>query len=298
MSKQSKAKRLITHSEEFHTDDVFATALLLSLFPDAEVIRSRDESVIASGDIVYDVGKVFDPAQGRFDHHQAQSGKRENGITYSAFGLLWREYGVDYCEGDAEAASIIDTKLVMPIDANDNGQKLTEGVYAEAEPFTIDDIIRGMNPQLWVNESEEYDAQFMKAVELAKQILRRLRESVANDLRSQRYLLELYAAAEDKQILVAERVASVNSIVDHMPELLYLVSPRPSGTWGVLAVSEEPGSFTPRQKFPESWRAKNPEELVQLTGVADVTFCHANGFYTVATSRDGAVTLARKSLQA
>jgi uncharacterized UPF0160 family protein len=298
MSDQPKIKRLITHSEEFHTDDVFATALLLSLFPDANLIRSRDESVIASGDIVYDIGKVFDPAHGRFDHHQAQAGKRENGITYSAFGLLWREYGVAYCEGDAEAASVIDTKLVMPIDANDNGQKLTKSVYAGAEPFTIDDIIRGMNPQLWVNESEEHDAQFMKAVELAKQILQRLRESVANDLRSERYLLELYAAAEDKRVLVADKAASVNSIVDKLPDLLYLISPRPSGTWGVLAVSEEPGSFTPRRKFPETWRAKSPEELVKLTGVSDVTFCHANGFYAVAASQDGAVALARKSLQA
>src|ERR1700743_3805913 len=114
----AKPKRLITHSEDFHTDDVFATALLLELFPDAEVIRSRDEAVIATGDIVYDVGKVYDPALGRFDHHQAQAGKRENGIIYSSFGLLWREYGLQYCGDDKAVWDVIDKKLGVPIDEN------------------------------------------------------------------------------------------------------------------------------------------------------------------------------------
>ena len=86
-----RPKRLITHSEEFHTDDVFATALLLHIFPDAEVIRSRNETIITTGDIVYDVGKLYDPSRERYDHHQEQADRRDNGIIYSSFGLLCQE---------------------------------------------------------------------------------------------------------------------------------------------------------------------------------------------------------------
>ena len=39
---------------------------------------------------------VFDIGGGEFDHHQIDALKRENGITYSSFGLLWKEFGRDF----------------------------------------------------------------------------------------------------------------------------------------------------------------------------------------------------------
>ena len=292
----AQPKILITHSEEFHTDDVFATALLVELFPDATVIRTRDEAVIATGTIVYDVGKVFDPKRGRFDHHQEQAGRRENGIIYSSFGLLWQEYGLQFCGGDADVWKAIDTRLVEPIDAHDNGQKITDELYEGVEPFTIDDVISAMNPQVWVNDTETHDAQFMQAVELAKVILHRVAVAEQNKLRSRNYLLDLYASTEDKRILVTDRKADVSGIILACPGLLYVVSPRPSGNWGILAVSIEPGSFVCRRPFPEAWRAQPAERLVELTGVQDVTFCHASGFYAVTESKQGAVALAKRAL--
>lgn len=293
----AKPKRLITHSEDFHTDDVFATALLLDLFPDAEVIRSRDEAVIATGDIVYDVGKVFDPARGRFDHHQAQAGERDNGIIYSSFGLLWREYGLQYCDGDKAVWESIDKKLAVSIDANDNGQDIVSPKFTGVAPFTIDDIIHAMNPLPWVHEAEDHDEQFHNAVELAAQVLERARAAAQDDLLSQKYLHGLYDAADDKRILVTEKVADVTNVLNDCPELLYVISPRPTGTWGVLAVSTEPGGFTPRRRFPEAWRGQPTETLVNVTGVSDVVFCHVNGFFAVAGSQAGALALAQKALE-
>lgn len=295
-SQNYKPKRLITHSEEFHTDDVFATALLLSIFPDAEVVRSRDEAVIATGDIVYDVGKVYDPARGRFDHHQEQAGKRENGIIYSSFGLLWKEYGAQYCDGDRAVADAIDQKLAMPIDAIDNGQAIAAATFDNVRPFTVDDIVKILNPLEWLDETEDYNAQFDKAVELAQGILLRLRSYVQDSLSSQKALLAAYAAAEDKRIVILDKSAAVNDMLDQCPELLYLISERPDKTWGVLAVSEAAGSFTPRRPFPKTWRAKPAADLPRLTGVPDATFCHATGFYAVARTRAGALALAQKSL--
>ena len=50
-------KTIVTHDGSFHADDVFAVATLLKLFPDANVIRTRDTSVIERADVVVDVGK-------------------------------------------------------------------------------------------------------------------------------------------------------------------------------------------------------------------------------------------------
>jgi uncharacterized UPF0160 family protein len=289
-------KRLITHSEEFHTDDVFATALLLTVFPDATIIRSRDDTILATGDIVYDVGKIYDPQAGRYDHHQAQAGKRPNGIIYSSFGLLWKEYGLQYCEGDAELAAIIDQKLVTPIDANDNGQSVTNPTFDDVFPFTIDDIIKIYNPLQWSAENEDFDDQFHKAVSLAQKILTRLKDYTKDSLLSQRALLKAYAAAANKQIIVLEKSVSVSGVLNQCPELLYVISQRPEKTWGILAVSVAPNSFTPRRPFPETWRAQSVDKLTELTGIPDVIFCHATGFYAVCKSREGAIALAKKSL--
>ena len=46
--------------------------------------------MVAAADIAWDVGAVYDPAAGRFDHHQR--GAREDGMPYSAARLVWRHH--------------------------------------------------------------------------------------------------------------------------------------------------------------------------------------------------------------
>lgn len=61
-----------THNGTFHCDEALACFMLKCLpkFKNAEIIRSRDESVLKECDIVVDVGGVYDPAIDRYDHHQ------------------------------------------------------------------------------------------------------------------------------------------------------------------------------------------------------------------------------------
>ena len=47
--------KIVTHNAKFHTDDVFAVATLLVLYPDAKIIRTRDEALVKTADIVVDV---------------------------------------------------------------------------------------------------------------------------------------------------------------------------------------------------------------------------------------------------
>src|SRR5215218_7368889 len=89
---------LVTHSGTFHLDDAFAYAVLrlaLGLGAaggDHALVRTRAEAVIAGTDVAWDVGAVYDPTAGRFDHHQRGAPVREDGLPYSAAGLVWRHH--------------------------------------------------------------------------------------------------------------------------------------------------------------------------------------------------------------
>ena len=65
---------IATHSGSFHCDEALGCWLLqhTDKFKSAEIIRSRDPAVLATADIVIDVGGVYDEATLRFDHHQAR----------------------------------------------------------------------------------------------------------------------------------------------------------------------------------------------------------------------------------
>ena len=121
-------KSIITHSGQFHADDVFAVAALQILFGEnnVEITRTRDEAIIAKGNIVIDVGGIYDESKDRFDHHQTEgAGKRENGIPYSSLGLVWKKYGKNIC-GSEKVANHLDAQLVQPIDAGDNGVEISK----------------------------------------------------------------------------------------------------------------------------------------------------------------------------
>ena len=52
-----------THNGSFHCDETLACSMLklLDRFKDAEIVRTRDQSLLDKCDIVVDVGGVFDP---------------------------------------------------------------------------------------------------------------------------------------------------------------------------------------------------------------------------------------------
>ena len=85
---------IVTHGGKFHADDAWAVAVLQILYPEADLVRTRDPAIIDTADFVVDVGGIWDPATGRFDHHQKGfTGARQSGVPYASAGLVWRDYG-------------------------------------------------------------------------------------------------------------------------------------------------------------------------------------------------------------
>lgn len=287
-------KKVITHNGSFHSDDVFAVATLQLFFgvENIEVIRTRDETVITSGDIVVDVGGVYDPAQQRFDHHQNGSPVRDNGIPYAAFGLVWKQYG-EKVSGSKEAAEIIERRLVVPIDAVDNGISLYDKKMEEFSPVTINDIVSFLRP-VW-NSTEDLDESFNEVCNLARQLLDRAIKHAKADLAEQTLVRKIYETATDKRIIVSEVPISDYLLTDYS-ETLFLVHPRDDGNWKAVAVRVGYDSFETKVSFPEKWRGLRDEELAKVSDVGDAIFCHKTGYLFVGASKEGVLEAVNKAL--
>jgi len=285
--------KIVTHSGGFHSDDVFAVAALQLLLKDEtnEVVRSRDEAVIASGDYVVDVGGVYDAALRRFDHHQPGAPVRDNGIPYAAFGLVWQAYGATVCGSEAVAASL-EAGLVQPVDAGDTGVNLYTLKEPHVPPFELFQIVSSYAP-VWGSGGDK-DAAFIEAVEFAKGLLLRQIAHHKARVTMEEIISHTYEASESKRLLIFDVPVSAVAAVQY-PEVELVICPNDDEkdtTWKVNTVRKTLDSFEARVLFPESWRGLEGEALQTVSGIPDAVFCHKAGFLCVTGSKDSALQAA------
>jgi uncharacterized UPF0160 family protein len=213
-----------THDGLFHVDDVVAVAIiknfwdvLTDLRGEVKVVRTRNPQSLAKADIVLDVGAVYDPAKGRYDHHQrGGAGSRENGVPYATAGLVWKAFGAMICNCEF-VAQLVDQTLIQGIDALDTGVRLTSEIVQGSIPFaTILDVLNpGWHEELekdvlwrtstpW-HEEGDFDTAFGQAVDNAQTMLARTIE------RAQGYLL----AQEVVRKAISETEEDLRVIVMH-----------------------------------------------------------------------------------
>jgi uncharacterized UPF0160 family protein len=218
-------------------------------------------------------------------------------VRYAAFGLVWREFGAQLCDGDQEVAAAVDRALVQSVDANDTGQPLTQSLIDGVRPLTVNGIIGGFNA-LWdetltpEQEGERFDA----AVALAQGILGREVASAASGRRSERIVREAIAAATDPRVVELPVNAPWKQVlVPEAPDALFVIYPKRQG-FGLEAVPRELGSFDNRRDLPAEWGGREGADLVAVTGVEEALFCHAKRFLIVARSRAAIKRLAELAL--
>ncbi len=292
-----KPIRIVTHSGAFQPDDVFATATLKIFCGDqVEIVRSRDPEIISTGDYVVDVGNIYDPARNRFDHHQlGGAGIRENGIPYSAFGLVWKHFGVRVA-GDETTAEEIEKKLVQAIDADDNGVEMYQrGI---PDPYGIENLIYGFMPT-WAEHDRDLDDSFLEAVEVALRLLNREIRHSKDKQKATAFVEKAYQEASDKRIIVLDVEYPTTSVLSQHPEPLFTIKPdRQNPAWMIKAVQVSKDTFQHKKLFPESWAGKRDGELQKVTGISDAFFCHKDRWVAGARSKEGAIALAKLAVEA
>ena len=305
---------LVTHSGKFHCDEVFAYAVLrlaLGLSKPGEdhrLLRTRKPELIARGDIVFDVGSVFDAAANRFDHHQRGAPLRPDETPFSSAGLIWQAYGERAvaallapkgAENFAAAiAAELDQKLVRRIDEIDTGVSASGPVSRDA--LNLAALLGDFNPAWDSPESigpTAGDAAFLQAAAMARDVLVNRVEAARAKRQAEDSVLAAFGAAEDQRVLVLDTgMPWKNAVFSHDLPVIFCISPASNGNWMVDTMPPEPGSFAQRLPLPEGWAGLENAALAEASGVADAVFVHLRRFVGAAKSREGAIEMARKAL--
>ncbi|MCX6728991.1 MAG: MYG1 family protein [Candidatus Saccharibacteria bacterium] len=293
--------KVAIHSGRFHSDEAFALATLKMLGP-VDYVRTRDESVMQSCDMRVDVGRKYNPVTNDFDHHQPEgAGKRENGIPYDAFGLIWKEYGAKVCDSK-EVAIMVDKRLVQVMDAIDSGFDLFEQKVDGVRPFGIDKAVDDLMPSWKSNPSpEQIDKAFESAIILASQVLENVINRARDRVDADNYVRNAIKNAADERLIILDQYAPWEEVVvKEAPNALFVVLPAwpsPEDDWALKAISVKLGSYENRKKLPANWAGKINSELAEVTGVKDAKFCHASRFLAIAKSKEGCLQLAELALK-
>ena len=291
--------QVATHDGSFHADEVFAVAALGLLPEQLEVVRTRDPERLAAADLRVDVGFRYEPTLGDFDHHQRDFDlARSNGVGYASFGLVWREFGAQICDGDQAVADAVEVSLVQAVDANDTGQQITQSLIEGVRPMTVNAVIGGFNAR-WDEDlsTDEERGRFDAAVEVASGILAREIGFAAAGHRAAQIVRDAIAAAADPRVvLLPDNVPWKQVVVADAPDAVFVIYPKRQG-FGVETVPAELGTFENRRDLPAAWAGLENADLAKVTGVDDALFCHSKRFLAVARSREGAERLAALALQ-
>ncbi len=293
-------QKLITHNGKFHTDDVFACATLCLMLESKresyEIIRTRDEEIVRNGDYVFDVGGIHDADNNKFDHHQVGgAGKRENGIEYASFGLVWSKYGAELC-GSKKVADYVDEKMIASIDAEDNGVDIFATTHDNILPYSIWNITRAFLPT-WKEGENELDNIFLDVVDFAKKILQReITRAKAKD-EAEVLVEKACESAVDKRLIILDAYYPWQSTLMKYPEPLFVVIPVVGGRWNLQTIQVAKDSFKSRKDLPKDWAGLMNEDLQKVTGVPDAVFCHRSLFLAVASSKEGILKLAELALK-
>jgi len=276
------ARVAATHNGPFHADDVLAWSLLCVFYPEPlELKRTRSAELIAAADIAFDVGGLYDPATGRFDHHQADyRGPR------SSAGLI-----LDWLEGTghvpAGLATALRDALVNYVDAVDTGARSpTAGVPCFA---TLVDVLNAPASALG-----DFDVAFVQAALMGQALLRGLAASQQATALAEAAVLDAMALA----VATGSRVIYLDDYYAWKPIYFahdgvthptdFVLFPGHDSSWRLVAIPPELGDFGQKQPLPRAWAGLSDAELERVTGIPGAVFCHKNRFIAVFATREAA----------
>ncbi|UYI28126.1 MYG1 protein [Encephalitozoon cuniculi] len=296
--------KLITHNERFHYDEVLASCILLRIYPDAEIVRTRDKTLIDSGDIVYDVGGVFDPGLGRFDHHQRtffETFSPKYSVKLSSSGLIFKYfhrkllslYGIESSSRTYDlVVDKIYSEFFLYADAIDNGQD----IYGEIKPRSIADLVNLFNV-----DGSGRDAE----TEGFYEVLRIVDKDLDNYMKRIKLWTDNYEHMENKiketsgPILVLDKHYSTDLVLEieaqNGKDFKFMVFPH-RGAYRVIAIPKHKGTFETKNPLRKEWRGLVNEELVEASGIEGCTFVHSSGFMGINSTLENALKMCTESL--
>ncbi|ELA42409.1 uncharacterized protein VICG_00508 [Vittaforma corneae ATCC 50505] len=301
--------KLVTHDGNFHYDEILATAVLLKIYPDAEVIRTRVREVINTGDIVYDVGQTYDPSKYRYDHHQNtfhDTYSPQYNIRLSSAGLIFKHFHDKLFEryGFTRQSTIFEEivekvyfEFFLPADAIDNGY---DSVFGAIRARTVADVVKNFNVYSENTMTRDENLRFETALDF-----------VSMDLDNYlKYVLCEYALSYEHFYNVLKDFAGDIFVTDKKvaTDLLYelneklqknikFIIVKNDNDFRIITIPVERGKFAIKYPLHPKWRGLSGTNLDEVSGINGCVFVHASGFTGGNSTLEGAVEMCRKSLE-
>lgn len=295
VASQSEAN-CITHCGKMHADEVFATAFLELLKKEIKLCRtsSVDFENLKDDVIVYDIGLR------EFDHHQAEPKRRENGIVYSSFGLLWQRFGREYLQSNnildvEEVFNIFDLELVEQVDAEDNG--FFYKIEALYKVKSLCSIIEMFNPSYASGQTE--NEQFLKAVSFAKEIINETFLNIVGKIIAKKEAKEIIKNNMGPILLLDNYLPYQEALFeeDVNQEIKFVIFPSQRSNYTVRTVQKSIDDHSLRVPFPKEWGGLALDELEKVSGVNGSIFCHNKLFIAASDTKENAIKMAMKAIE-
>ena len=274
---------VVTHQGVFHADEVSAVAMLKVFHPLAanilvtriphqgDVNEAAEELKAAGAKEVFilDIGRIFDPATLRFDHHQW--GRGDSFYGKSSAGLIY-----DYLKINGFINKFVDKKLspiIAAVDANDIGER-------PAAPGELADIVSYFNSDDPYN-SDIQDGAFTDAVKMVIKYFNGVKAKADKVANAEKLLASAKRVATDERILeMPNFIPFWQTAIFELPgleDIDIVIWPEPkTGEWKAQVVPDAPDSFGKRGR-KLTWVDPLPE---------GVKFIHKGEFFAVADSKE------------
>jgi len=329
----SSEVKIGTHNGSFHCDETLACSLLkfLPRYSEAEIVRTRDQTVLDDCTIVVDVGAVFDHSKLRYDHHQKTFSHSMNSLDnkkkwktkLSSAGLVYCYYGREIIAqilgkniDDPVIEKVFDKvyeNFIEEIDAIDNGISTHDGEGRYVISTNLSARVSHLGPN-WNDADQNFDIGFFKAMELTKtEFLDRVvyygkvwwsaRDIVHKSIEerfkvhsSGRVILFDQGGVPWKEHLF--QLEEENDLSGKDVNILYAIYSDQNGMWRIQCVPLRAKSFENRLSLPESWRGVRDKDLVDVSGIEGATFVHSSGFIGGNRTKEGVMLMVDAALKA
>ncbi|MDP2946994.1 MAG: MYG1 family protein, partial [Nanoarchaeota archaeon] len=256
--------KIVAHDGIFHGDEIFALAVLKLIYPDAEIIRTRDEKVFSEADLLIDVGIKFDNEK-LFDHHQLDfKEKRKNGIPYASAGLIWRKFYNKIT--NEKVYNYLDRRIFEFIDAEDSGIRTFES--KQCETYTVSNIINGMNG------SEKSDKVFFEVLNFVIKLLSNEIYRAEKLFEAEEIIKEKLKLVNEEYLVLEKYIPWENWLVGNPKIKFVICQGEGSKDWCSCAVPANLEDFEKIAYFPTEWAGLTGRDLERVTGVDGAVFCH------------------------
>ncbi|OMH79965.1 UPF0160 protein [Zancudomyces culisetae] len=297
---------------------------------DAKVLDGCDIIVDVGG--VYDhESKKYDHHQRGF----TETFSADFETKLSSAGLIYKHYGKQVIKtllqkeqkpeiADPEIDLIYNkvySSLIEGFDGVDNGVSLYPSSI-EVEPrysihhSTVHHMVSRLNPS-WNDTPSETSTEnlenFKKAMELVGGVFKQEVEYYGRSWLPAREMVKnayenrfKYHSSGEIMVLDTgfcpwgEHLYDIESLSGSDKQVIYILfkdSLASTPSYRVRAVGKSSSSFESRKALPEAWRGVRDEELSNLSGIPGCIFVHATGFIGGNATLEGALEMARKSLE-